>query len=104
MSGACSIESAESSVGCALSHCDTEGRLMLQARQAGTFTESLSGHTNSEAGTAPGDLEDNHSVVAASEASSAPPAAPGLSVCPNIMESASCCPALQAVQHSTGVC
>ena len=94
----------ESSVGCALSLCNnTDGRLMLQVRQASTFTESLGGHTNSEAGTAPGDLEDDHSVVAASEASSAPPAAPGLSVCPNIVESASCCPALQAVQRSTGL-
>ena len=99
MSGACSTESAESSVRCALSLSkNTEGRLMLQVRQASTFTESLGGHTGSEAGTAPGDLEDDHSVVAASEASSAPPAAPGLSMCPTIMKSASCCPALQAVQ------
>ena len=104
--GACSTDSADFTVWCALSFSrNTEGRLMLQVRHASTFTESLGGHTGSEAGTAPGDLEDDHSVAAASEASeasSAPPAAPGLSVCPNIMDNASCCTALQAVQHSNG--
>ena len=49
----------------------------MQVRQASTFTESLGGHTGSEGGTAPGDLEDDYSLITPSEASSAAIAAPG---------------------------
>ncbi len=52
--------------------------LFVQVRQASTFTESLGGHTGSEAGTAPGDVEDDYSVITPSEAGSAAAAAPGI--------------------------
>ena len=50
----------------------------MQAVQASTLSESLGDHVGCEAGTAPGDLEDDYSVIAPSEASSAAMAAAGV--------------------------
>ena len=49
----------------------------LQVRHGSAFTESLGGHTGSEAGTAQGDPEEDISAIALTERSSASRAASG---------------------------